>query len=163
MGGQLSHADALVQQLQLILSHLSCLPLIPCSLLVPAGCSCFSSFTGQMRIFCNLLLHHLQQTIAQLPSMQVCPVTVQTTHSNEQLHVYLVSRLWSLQVIQPVRSRAHDNVSGTIASGLDMWHDAHGSSSASRFASHSAWDVQHDEQILQDAAKYAGISHCDDC
>ena len=58
-----------------------------------------------------------------------------------------------MQVIQPVRSRAHDNASGTIASGLDMWHDAHGVSSDSRFASHSAWDVQHDQQILQDAAK----------
>lgn len=66
---------------------------------------------------------------------------------------FLLNVRHCLQVIQPVRSSVHDNVSGTIASGLDMWHDAHGSSNASRFASHSAWDIQHDEQILQDAAK----------
>ncbi len=53
-----------------------------------------------------------------------------------------------------MRSRAHDNATGTIASGLDMWHDAHGSSSAARFASHSAWEVQHDQSILQDQARH---------
>jgi len=34
-----------------------------------------------------------------------------------------------------------------------MWHDAHGSSNAARFASHSAWELQHDQQITQDQAR----------
>ena len=58
-----------------------------------------------------------------------------------------------------MRSRAHDNATGTIASGLDMWHDAHGSSKAARFASHSSWEVQHDQSILQDQARHALTTH----
>ncbi|DBB18129.1 TPA: hypothetical protein ACH3X3_003106 [Trebouxia sp. C0006] len=58
-----------------------------------------------------------------------------------------------------MRSRAHDNATGTIASGLDMWHDAHGSSGAARFASHSAWEVQHDQSILQDQARVEAKAH----
>ncbi len=58
-----------------------------------------------------------------------------------------------------MRSRAHDNATGTIASGLDMWHDAHGSSGAARFASHSAWEVQHDQSILQDQARHDVTQH----
>ena len=59
------------------------------------------------------------------------------------------------QANNPVRSRAHDNATGTIASGLDMWHDTHGTSNAARFASHSAWEVQHDQSISQEQARQA--------
>ena len=62
-----------------------------------------------------------------------------------------------LQANNPVRSRAHDNASGTIASGLDMWHDAHGSSNAARFASHSAWEVQHDQQVSLEQARQVAV------
>ena len=66
------------------------------------------------------------------------------------------------QANNPVRSRAHDNATGTIASGLDMWHDAHGTSSAARFASHSAWEVQHDQSITLEQARQALLcSVCD--
>ena len=58
-----------------------------------------------------------------------------------------------MQANDPVRSRAHDNATGTIASGLDMWHDAHGASQAARFASHSAWELQHDESIIKEQAR----------
>ena len=58
-----------------------------------------------------------------------------------------------MQANNPVRSRAHDNATGTIASGLDMWHDAHSASQAARFASHSAWELQHDDSITKEQAR----------
>ena len=73
---------------------------------------------------------------------------------------HLLTRTWSIdadcvQANNPVRSRAHDNATGTIASGLDMWHDAHGASQSARFASHSAWELQHDESITKEQARQA--------
>ncbi|KAL3140862.1 hypothetical protein ABBQ32_005399 [Trebouxia sp. C0010 RCD-2024] len=82
------------------------------------------------------------------PSPSPAPVS-QSCPSNEA----------AAQANGPVRSRAHDNATGTIASGLDMWHDAHGASQAARFASHSAWELQHDLGITKEQAKAEARAH----
>ena len=83
---------------------------------------------------------------------------IQTQSIKSSLSIMEQFMRWTcgtMQANNPVRSRAHDNATGTIASGLDMWHDAHGTSNGARFASHSAWEVQHDQSISQEQARQA--------